>query len=156
MKKVLNIPRVAAQNWKSTMNPEKYAWISIAEPGEPTTVVANQVLDKLPKLKLSFWDLAEEIEYEGKMIGPPKLTQIAKLVNFVVKHQDKGIMVNCAAGVSRSGAVAQFCQDILGHHWPLLGKNRALPNPAIYRSMVDFWNEKYNSPETEPTPPPTK
>lgn len=146
MPKVFNIPRIAAQDFKPTERqdwPEKFVWISISEPSEQKTIISNPALDKLPKLKISFWDLKEEIEYKGKIIGPPNIFKIAKLVNFLVKHKDKSVIVNCAAGVSRSGAVAKFCQDVLLFEWPDWCKEMAHPNEVIYRDMVKFYKEKY-------------
>jgi hypothetical protein len=146
MPKVFNIPRFYAQSFRPTERPdwpEKFVWISISEPGEQKTIISNPTLDKLPKLKISFWDLKEEIEYDGKLIGPPDIFKIAKLVNFLVKHKDKSVIVNCAAGVSRSGAVAKFCQNCLNYEWPVWCQELSLPNEVIYEDMVKFYQEKY-------------
>ena len=141
----MNIPRIVAKEFRLEENAENAVWISISEPDDICSVISNPILDKCPSLKLSFWDLSEDIEYEGKIIGPPKLPKIAKMVNFLVKHQGKNVIVNCAAGVSRSGAVARFCEDELGYIWPKFFQNLSCPNVRIYRDMVNFYQEKYKT-----------
>ena len=96
-------------------------------------------MDKLPNLKIELWDLTKEVEYDGRVIGPPSEENAAQIVNFILENPGKHIIVNCAAGVSRSGAVAQFCQDCLGYTWPYYYRSRAVPNMVLYRKMVNFY-----------------
>ena len=102
MPRVANIPRIAAKEFKLEANAENAVWISIAEPDDIRSIISNPILDKCPSLKLSFWDLSKDMEYGGKIIGPPKLPQIAKLVNFLVRHKNKNVIVNCAAEIGRA------------------------------------------------------
>jgi hypothetical protein len=141
MKRVFNVPRVAAQDFGNDdpRLPEKLAWISISEPGKPDTIVTNRILDKCPTLKVNFLDLHESI---GDVLHPPSKEDAITLVDFLVQHTDKHIIVNCAMGISRSGAVAQFCQDFLGYRWPDFYKAAAIPNKVLYRLMVEYYQEK--------------
>jgi hypothetical protein len=145
MKKVFNIPRQAAKDFGSDdpKLPEKLVWISISEPGEQRTIISNKYLDKCANLKLSFWDLRKPIEYKGKTLNPPNRRDALRIVNFLMKHPSKSVFVNCAAGVSRSGAVAQFCEDYLGYKWPDFYKGVAIPNGELYRLMVEYYRENY-------------
>jgi len=144
MKRVFNVPRVAAEDFGNDdpRLPEKLVWISISEPGEPDTIVTNLFLEKCPTLKLSLWDLKESIEFNGEVIHPPSKEDAITIVDFLVQHTDKHVFVNCAAGVSRSGAVARFCQDFLGYRWPDFYKAVAIPNSVLYRLMVEYYQEK--------------
>lgn len=142
---VFNIPRVAAKEWGNS-DPtlkDQCIWISISEPNEQRTIVSNKYLDQLPKLKLPIWDLTEAVRWKEETLMPPSEGDARKLVNFLVKYQDKSVIVNCAAGISRSGAIAQFCHDFLGHEWPEFYRQVALPNSTLYRLMVDYYTKNY-------------
>lgn len=141
MKKVFNVPRIAAEVFSSDSLKKNLAWISISEEGVPATT--NEFLDTVPNLKLEFWDLTEEIEFDGRMIGPPSDEMIGRILDFLSENSEKNILVNCAGGISRSGAVAQFCADFLGHEWPQSCKNLSLPNRYIYRRMVELYQERF-------------
>ncbi len=138
MKHVINLPRVAVRNWAIDA-PKNTIWISISEPDSLNSVVSNEELDKLPKLSLSFWDLTSPAEHNGEMLYPPSDSVAKTIVDFILSHPDQNILVNCAAGVSRSGAVAQFCEDFLGYHWLAQGKQCAMPNHVLYGLMRDYY-----------------
>ena len=149
MKKVINIPRIMAKEWKN--DPGDCAWVSISEPGEPQTMISNLFLDKLPTLHIALWDLEEPIKHEGKTLWPMGRIDTLNLFNFLIKNKDKSIIVNCAAGISRSGAVARFCEDYLGYEWMDLngiGKSAAMPNRAIYRMLAREYENRFE--EIEP------
>ena len=42
------------------------------------------------------------------------------------------VIVNCAAGVSRSSAICKFLEDYMGYKWSDFGKEYALPNMLVY------------------------
>ena len=137
---VTNIPRIAAEEFKIELkNPT--IWISISEPGEGDTIASNPILDKLPKLKIPLWDLTKEVEYQVKIIGPPTHKDARRIVDFILSYPEHHVIVNCAAGISRSGAVAQFCQDFLGCRWNEYTKRMAVPNSVLYRRMAEYWFE---------------
>jgi protein-tyrosine phosphatase len=141
-KKVFNVPRVAAEDFGNDHAdlPNKLVWVSISEPNKENTITTNKYLDKCANLKLAFWDLHEPI---GDVLLPPSKEDAATIVDFLMEHYDKSVFVNCAAGVSRSGAIAQFCADFLGHEWGSFYRNVAIPNKVLYRLMVEYYQEKY-------------
>ena len=152
MPKVINLPRIYVQNWSPSKSysswinaeKEKTVWISISEPNCLDSVVSNPFLDQLPKLSLSFWDLTQVIEHDGETLFPPSDTVARHIVDFLLSHRGKNVLVNCAAGVSRSGAVAQFCADFLKYEWLEEGKRKACPNHVLYNLMRDyFWSLEY-------------
>ena len=137
LKKILNIPRFAAKNFKGSAG--KGIWISISEPNDQKSVIDNEILGKLPTLRLSFWDLTESVKHDGETIHPPDENIAKEIVDFLLSHKDMNVIVNCAAGISRSGAVAQFCEDFLGYEWLEMGKKNALPNSVLYKLMRDYF-----------------
>ena len=150
MSTVINIPRFAAKNL--SIKPKNCIWISISEPKDLSTVISNNSLDELPKLHLSFWDLTQVIEHDGEMLYPPSPTVAKAIVDFLLSHRGKNVIVNCAAGVSRSGAVAQFCADFLGYGWMEEGKRCACPNPVLYGLMRDYYLSLEYGKQHGPTP----
>ena len=165
MKYVINIPRPIAQEWPDVQNRsnnrrwfnasnvhEKIgrspAWISIGEPEGTFRRVSNPVLDKEPNLKLEFWDLTDTLDYLGEVLEPPSGGDARMIVDFIIANKDRNILVNCAAGVSRSGAVCQFCEDVMGYEWLVEGKNLATPNTTLYIKMVNYYNS-LNLPQKE-------
>lgn len=149
---VYSIPRYAAKEGKVphegsfisvTDNQEllnNSVWISIGEPDDQRSIVSGP-LDKVPNLKLCFWDLKSAIEHGGKILYPPNESDARRIVNFLLKHKDNKsvVIINCAAGVSRSGAVAQFCQDFLNYEWNEFCKSCSVPNSVLYRLMVNYY-----------------
>ncbi len=143
--KVINIPRRAAVKWEDVSSQFEFtdiAWISISEPKEQNTIVSNPILDSKPNLKLAFWDLNKIVDYKGEILHPPNKYDAKKIVDFILANPNKDIVVNCAAGVSRSGAVAQFCADILGYEWLEFGRKNAAPNSILYRLMVNYYQSQ--------------
>jgi predicted protein tyrosine phosphatase len=146
VKTVINVPRHTLHHHelpKEAQNFYDWAWISIEEPDTPETRVIHEYLDQVPNLKMSFWDVTSPYQYGGETYEPLCVEQAEQLVDFLVENKEKNIVVNCRAGVSRSGAIAQFCQDFLGHKWLPKYKMMAVPNSKVYRYMVDYYQRKY-------------
>lgn len=136
MKTVYNIPRHDAKDTNRVFDASKYAWISIQEPltrdGNIKPHITNEYLDKLPNLKVSFWDIEES--QPGIVPASPEV--LDELFAFIMTHRDSNIVVNCAAGKSRSGAIAKFCVEKLGHIWDIKSQQRADPNLYIYSELI--------------------
>jgi predicted protein tyrosine phosphatase len=137
MPKVINLPRIYVKNW-SAEKPNAI-WISIGEPDIPDSQISNEILDQIPKLHINFWDLTQVIQHGGETLFPPNESDAKKIVDFLLLHRGKNVLVNCAAGVSRSGAVAQFCEDFLKYKWLEDGKNRSRPNHVLYNLMRGYF-----------------
>ena len=145
MKQVANYSRKEAKAYSRFFTG---VWISIMEPNQPH--IENEFLDKCPNLKIKFWDTTKIVKIFGTedYAYPPTKEDAKQIVDFLIIHKDRHVIVNCAAGISRSGAVAQFCSDFLGHEWMENFKVRAYPNSLLYRMMMDYYLS-FN-------PPPTK
>jgi len=151
--KIVNIPRGLAANWgnylvfRSRIEPKKIydaigdniAWVSINEP-DLDYQTTNPILDKVPNLKMSFWDITTPLDFKGEILQPPSDEDAKAIVDFILTNKDRNILVNCAAGVSRSGAVCRFCEDILGYEWLQIGKELSIPNSVLYTKMVNYYN----------------
>lgn len=148
--KVVNIPRRVAKDFEKYQeidfpwfSIENSAWISISEPGLQDTVVSNYTLDQCPKLRIAFWDVVDVYHYVNleKMVNEtayPPLAHDAKLIlNFLKENWDRNIIVNCQAGCSRSGGVADFCEKYLGYDWLEEFKQNARPNPTLFKHLGD-------------------
>ena len=135
--KVSNLSRAEAQKYKET---SKCVWISFQEPTNEH--ISNNILDCCPKLKLKFWDLKKPLPTDdGKSFHyPPSKEDAQQIVDFLLTHRGADVICNCAAGVSRSGAISLFCQNILGYEWEY-GEQRADPNMYLYNLMVECYNK---------------
>lgn len=137
----INLPRMAVNQWTRAVDPKVAAWISIGEPGLSASTVNNATLNRLPNLRIDFWDIVEplvEIGTDRKFL-PPTPQEAAQIVDFILAHKEKNFLVNCQAGVSRSGAVCQFLQDCLGHQWDEDHKKFARPNKLLLQMMKDYY-----------------
>lgn len=144
MKTCLNLPRYVVQNMTGeNLNLDKLVWISIGEPDKGFEHVQNPVLDKIPKMKILFHDITSmdfDIDYSDLVVPDRKIAH--RIVRFILEHSAKNFIINCAAGVSRSGAICKFMEDHLEYKWPELTKKFALPNILLYNLLVQAYNEK--------------
>jgi len=87
--------------------------VSITEPGRKARL--RKGWSDMLRLEFQDYDPApREIEGSAIIMPPRKVpdnailctrSQAARIARFVRKHRDKNILVHCAAGISRSGAV---------------------------------------------------
>lgn len=168
MKAVANIPRYVAEEFifvnKEPINnkslylsilnldkdfslftPENTCWISIGEPEENFQHITNSQLDQCPNLKISFWDVTtpfKDIIKGEYTYYPPSIEQAGTILNFLLENFEKSVIVNCAAGISRSGAIARFCSDYLGHSWLSMPKTNSIPNITLYNNLVKLYTQR--------------
>ncbi len=143
--KVANLSKQEANNYCEDDKFFLYdpVWISINIPVHNYPWPSNENLEKCENLKIAFWDIEEvvpDLRNPGKYCDPPSEEQAAIIVDFLLKHRGRAVIVNCHAGISRSGAVAAFCRNKLGYEWHF-GENRAYPNKRLYRMMCDYYNQ---------------
>ena len=92
--------------------PKDSVLISITDPKREKAKVSK--LGYLDVLYLCFQDYdSEQCRFEGIISNPPDdavlftKREAAQVARFARKHRGKNIIVHCAAGISRSGAVAE-------------------------------------------------
>ena len=158
--KCYNLSRKEAKYNTVEVNPSENAWISVMEPDGKDFVrshIENEFLDKCPTLKIKFWDVSYKVPFIGSSFEENEATeyaepitdeQITELYTFIMTHKDKNIYVNCAAGKCRSGAICQFCQDMLQFEWPDQFKNRAVPNSYVYKKLIELFFRNGGTPPT--------
>ena len=141
MTTVVNIPRKEAEDWSHYIDPDKAIWIAIGEPHLKYIETRNEFLDELPNLHISFWDIVTPVPIIGtdEWAEPPTKEQAKEIVDFILKHKGKNVIVNCKKGVSRSSAIALFCRDMLNYKWLEEGEKRAVPNHLLYTLMRKYY-----------------
>jgi predicted protein tyrosine phosphatase len=140
---VFNMSRREAREWNAPLDPSKTVWISIKEPRRKKSSVQNEILESLPNLKLQFWDIEiPTTDFNSKkLVYPVDDLTVRKLVYFLKEHEGKNILVNCAAGISRSGAIAKFCENFLSYKLEEQGKDRLNHNKYVYQKIIQFFYE---------------
>ena len=90
-----------------------------------------------------FYDIDEDIYDEVKDFTYKTISdeQVDELYDFIMKNKDKkNFVVHCTAGVSRSGAVGEFVNDLFGIPYAEFRKQNPniIPNTYIKKKL----NEK--------------
>ena len=90
-----------------------------------------------------FYDLDEDIYNEVKDFTYKTISdeQLDELYDFIMKNKDnKNFVVHCTAGISRSGAVGEFVNDLFGIPYAEFRKQNPniIPNTYIKKKL----NEK--------------
>ena len=97
-----------------TMKNFHYAcFISILDPDNDEDRY-DSTLDNFLKVKM--WDIEETLVADnGRVFSKPSDKELDRIYEFIQQHKDKvRFVVHCSAGISRSGAVAEFIKEI--HH----------------------------------------
>jgi hypothetical protein len=136
---VINTSRLSAKLWSRELDPDEWAWISINEPitnrHVVQDIVTNKFLNDLNNLKIDFWDVEypiypiKSIDPDGEILFPMTEDAVKKILDFLLDNSGKSIIINCAAGISRSGAICKFCENHLNYTWT---KNKEFSDPNNY------------------------
>lgn len=98
-------------------------------------------------LTLMFDDVVEDgkpsptVQYNTKAFSDE---QAEILYNFIMKNKHKKMcIVHCAAGISRSGAIGTFINDLFGENYHIFKRRnpRAIPNPLIMNKLKNLYLE---------------
>ena len=93
-----------------------------------------------------FYDIDEDIYDEVKDFTYKTISdeQLDELYDFIMKNKDKkNFVVHCTAGVSRSGAVGEFVNDLFGIPYAEFRKQNPniIPNTYIKKKLNEKWNQ---------------
>lgn len=93
-----------------------------------------------------FYDIDEDIYDEVKDFTYKTISdeQVDELYDFIMKNKDKkNFVVHCTAGVSRSGAVGEFVNDLFGIPYAEFKKQNPniIPNTYIKKKLNEKWNQ---------------
>lgn len=134
--KCLNVPRSVAERFELDLDTSNLAWISIGEPESTFVHINNAILNQSETLKISFSDFTKPED-----IRPgdyPPTAEIAKeILTFILQNRGKNFIINCAAGISRSGAICKFLEDVFDYEWPEQYKKLSSPNRLLYNLLID-------------------
>lgn len=111
--------------------PKNTDWICIHDEHEPP-----HKLQAKPSLELRFADVRAITHHGGNIYHPATKKDVEAIVEFLKKSQADTILVNCNAGISRSGAIALFAHLHLGYSlkpnfWLL-----SQPNPFLLGALI--------------------
>lgn len=89
-----------------------------------------------------FYDIEDDLKCSesGKEYHPITNEQVNELFNYLMSHKDYDyFIVHCSAGISRSGAVGTFMNDLFGEsHQEFRRRNKyILPNLYIYNKLKE-------------------
>ena len=94
-------------------------------------------VDPSKVLRLRFSDVRAVTRHTNGIIYKPMSPADAQqIMEFVSMHSDKKIIVHCAAGVSRSAAIALFIHKTYGHELKPNFWKLSDPNPFIYGTLM--------------------
>lgn len=147
--KVVALSRLFAESVSRDLK-TPHVIIGIIEPSEDPIAFAENS-SRLAVLSLQFYDLdynpsewgeknaKEIVEQYGHGIFTP--TQAIQIINFVEawKNAAKAIVVHCAAGVSRSSAVAGAISRVLNGSDEKFFGSLYVPNRFVYRTILNEW-----------------
>ena len=99
-------------------------------------------------LNIEFYDIEEDVEINGCLYVPFSVEQAKKLIDFIELNQKKNFIIHCHAGISLSGAVAQFITDFYG--WAdkstfrfQYGK-KIVPNTVVTKKLKEEWFRRHS------------
>jgi protein-tyrosine phosphatase len=110
--KTINLSREAALDIERA--PEDTVFISINDEYEEDVSLQ---FHNVPILYLKFADLrgGYAVQHKEKWYHPIQPEDTMKILSFIEEYKDKNIIVNCSAGISRSGAISIFIHLFYGH-----------------------------------------
>lgn len=133
---------------------KKYALISINDTFGPWSV---SWFDKNHSNVLLLW--FDDVERDGERSPTNKEPgrafnedQVQSLIDFIDDNMDKDFIVHCTAGISRSGAVGRFINDILGGDKEkfLRTNSRICPNGRVSRMLNEYyWKKRFKEAKKE-------
>jgi predicted protein tyrosine phosphatase len=101
-------------------------------------------------LRLNFPDLDKPLLgwKEEELFSAKQAGEIWDFVDALPEIET--LLIHCEAGVSRSPAVGAAIARTLGQEFPF---NRYVPNPRVYRIMLETWNDRHSAKEPTALPP---
>jgi predicted protein tyrosine phosphatase len=94
-------------------------------------------------LNMEFYDIDKEVEINGKVYVPFTTEQANRIIDFIEVNKNKHYIIHCHAGISRSGAVAQFITDFYGwadkSTFRYQYSQRIVPNTEVTKKLKEEW-----------------
>ena len=126
---------MAMQYVRQTKSP--FAMISIVAKEEAALRFAKN--DKMNLFRMFFNDIEHDIQVYDLLYEAPKQEDFDGLKDFIDNCREDKIVVHCAAGISRSAAVAQAISDYKNYGYDFWADGQHIPNRLVYRlAMNEF------------------
>ena len=98
-------------------------------------------------LNINFDDLENDKLVDGLTYKTINTEQADILVNFIFGNIGRDFIIHCHAGISRSGAIAQFIRDYFNndfdvHNFDLKIKSMIRPNQRVYKELKQAYERK--------------
>lgn len=94
-------------------------------------------------LKVDFADVRGVTTHKGIVYNPISVDQAHEIISFIKKWNGYNFYVNCAAGISRSGAVALFMHACFGYELKNHYFRLSEPNPFTLGILIsEFYKRK--------------
>lgn len=95
-------------------------------------------------LRLRFTDLRgnQPIKHKDKWYRPISLDEAHEIITFIEQRPDYNWYIHCAAGISRSSAVAMFLHIVYGHELKLSFYELSDPNPYMLGLLLSEYYRK--------------
>jgi len=97
-------------------------------------------------LELRFADVRAVTQHKDVYLNPMSVHQSHQIIDFIQKWEGFDMVVNCAAGISRSGAIALFLHTNFGYNLKPNFWKMSEPNPFCYGTLVvEYFKLKVSS-----------
>lgn len=120
-----------------------------AEEHEKTYIVSITNPDMMPLVrKNTETSIGLQFDDDGISFTKKMAIEICQLVKKAMDDPaDVYFLVNCQAGISRSGAVSAFVQQLCVNYDDWVRKNRMVcPNYFVLSALLSVWEELYGAP----------
>ena len=133
MLKATNINHYVAEEIEEL--PSDTVLISINEEDEPAwNLKIDRNSNKL--LTVKFSDITAKQTIHGRTYSPISQETALKILNFINLNKDKNIIINCTAGISRSGAVALYLHLFHGYELKPNFWKLSMPNKYVLGALI--------------------
>ena len=132
-KHVINLGHYAVEDLQ--LNPNT-VMISVNEEDRPLYKLACG-RDPEKVFTARFTDVTAKTWHDSGMVyNPISDSEAEAMYKFIAKNKDKNFVVHCAAGVSRSGAIALFIHQEFGHKLKGDYWSSSVPNPYVLGKLI--------------------
>ena len=129
--KVFNCGCYAAEDIELTPDT---VMISINEEYKPLCRLKSRDMEKV--FTAAFTDITAPITQKGEVYHPISSDTARAMYQIIVRNKVKNYIVHCAAGISRSAAVALFIHNEYGHELKEYFWDVSSPNPFVLGSLL--------------------
>jgi protein tyrosine phosphatase len=100
-------------------------------------------------LNLDFDDVEKDVTLkDGLTYKSFSAQDAAKVIEFIEKNENKDFIIHCHAGISRSGAIAQFMRDyypwVDREYFDTFVRYQILPNSKVFSELKKSYQRRFD------------